>query len=119
MKLATFRKLVSAALLLPVFAGAEGVLVGTITGTSGASANLAVKSGYTFELQCDVDSRFTTGKTNTTAAANSGSSKGRKVSAGDLVTFVTEASDTYVAAIAADGTSTTHCDVFERPRLPR
>lgn len=92
--------------------------MGTIT-AAGVTANLALKYGQLYEVQCDGDARFRTGAGSGTAVANSGATKGRKVLADSLVSFETDASQNYVAVIPADGASTIHCDVFLRPKVNR
>lgn len=104
------------ALLLSCAAQAEGDLVATIT-AAGASARTAITRGSSFELQCTGDARFRTGDSTVVATNTDGAvTKGRKVSLDTLVAFDTESSQTHVAVIPADGSSTIKCDVFARPR---
>lgn len=116
MRLAKFRNFVISALLLASVARADGDLVATITGTSGAVATQVLKSGQGYELQCTVDTRWRTGTGSGTTVTTTGATKGRLVSAGTLLSLSTSGTQNYVAVIAADGTSTTVCDVFENPK---
>src|SRR5689334_20587789 len=88
------------ALLFGFPALADGDLLGTITATSGAAANLQIPQGSGFELQCDIDARFRVGAGSGTTVTNSSTTKGRLVLAKVLLAFNTQAGQTYVAVIA-------------------
>lgn len=122
---------------------AEGDLVNTLTYVTDAGfstlpdggvgpanplpvPNLAIKGGWTYEIQCDADTRFVTGTDAGTVAANTlpdgglnPPNKGRKIFADTLVQFETSSNQHYVAIIPVDGTTSVNCDIFEKPRQPK
>lgn len=93
-----------------------GKYIGTITGTSGASGTIDV-SAYPLSFPVWVQPRADNGSDvrivpGATASNSAGSTFGVQFAAGQLfpICLVT----TSLAAIATDGASTIHVDVFER-----
>jgi hypothetical protein len=94
---------------------ASELLIGTVTSTGGASANIQVPRGAKIAVQCDAAFRYRPGAGSGTAVANSGATKGLMWDVAPAVLDVLmKPSEDYIAIIPATGTATLTCDVFRR-----